>query len=135
MISAKLEYPESHNPEEKICQPCLKKTVQCNLSKYFFSMTSRALEASEIEFTSVSKITIILCCLFRFCKILFRLQQFHFSNFQLTSIKTKSRVLLKLTSKWRKLMMKLVKVSPVNYKTLDSPKSFTKLSFFGINAN
>ena len=64
-----------------------------------------------------------------FVKFYFWLQQFRFSNFQLTSIKAKSRTLLKLTSKWRKLMTKLIMVSTVNSKTLDSPKRFTKLIF------
>ena len=63
-----------------------------------------------IEFTSVLKITI---------SFLFR-----FSNFQLTSIKAKSRTLLKLKSKWQKLTMKLIMVSTVNSTTRDSPKSF-----------
>ena len=65
-----------------------------------------------------------------FLKFYFRLQQFHFSNFQLTSIKAKSRVLLKLTSKWPKLMMKMTKVSTVNSETLARlTKKFYKTIF------
>ena len=77
-------------------------------------------EASQTEFTSVSKIPIILSRS-DFVLSYFRLQQFHFLNFQLTSITAKST--------GRKLMMKLIKVSNENSKTLDSPKSFTKLIF------